>query len=234
MIKVLCNLIIPGLGSLLMKKPVTGLVQLLMFLVAALLTLSVFLTFLGLLLWAIDLIWALTVSISWWRGRNRAQPPNKTLPVRQCDCESSGCMTAVSHRWDLYNAATRYKCESCYEEVDIIPLHQVGYILTVGLLFVAMASYFYIWNPQNPSIWVYVLVVVLGLFQAAMTFAQLAPHFLYPISGREIDCSEARSNSKGVVTTFLCGMVLPLLLMTLLFGVALLLGYVHDFYFPKP
>lgn len=67
MLQILCNLIIPGLGTLFMRKPITGIVQLLLLACALVLMATVFLTFFGLVLWAIDMIWALVVGILWYR-----------------------------------------------------------------------------------------------------------------------------------------------------------------------
>ncbi len=132
MIKILCNLIIPGLGSLLMKKPITGLIQLILFVVASLLVLSVFMTFLGILLWLIDLVWAFFVSIQWWRRRGTPRPIDTALPIRRCDCDDAARLIATEHNWDLYNAVSKYQCASCGKSVAIIPAVNGGAILGHG------------------------------------------------------------------------------------------------------
>jgi TM2 domain-containing membrane protein YozV len=65
MLQIACNMIIPGLGTLFMKKPLTGILQILLFLVAIPFTLSVFMTAIGLFIWAVDIIWALFVGLIW-------------------------------------------------------------------------------------------------------------------------------------------------------------------------
>lgn len=65
MLQIACNMIIPGLGTLFMKKPLIGILQILLFLVAIPFTLSVFMTAIGLFIWAVDLIWALFVGLIW-------------------------------------------------------------------------------------------------------------------------------------------------------------------------
>lgn len=237
MIKILCNLIIPGLGSLLMKKPITGLIQLILFVVASLLVLSVFMTFLGILLWLIDLVWAFFVSIQWWRRRGTPRPIDTALPIRHCDCDDAARLIATEHNWDLYNAVSKYQCASCGKSVAIIPALHIGYTLTVGLLVILMVSYFYIWNSSNPGLGVYSIVAVLVVVQAAMTFSQLAPHGVYPVvEDSEQDASSpqdlGRPSMKGAA--FFKGMALPVLVITLLLGVSAMLGFVHDYYFPKP
>ncbi|SNZ19468.1 hypothetical protein SAMN06265368_2556 [Cohaesibacter gelatinilyticus] len=69
MLQILCNLVLPGVGTLMMKKPITGILQLLVMLVAFVLTVTVFLTFFGLLIWFIDVVWALVVGVLWYRDR---------------------------------------------------------------------------------------------------------------------------------------------------------------------
>lgn len=52
-----------------MKKPIIGTIQVLLMLVALVLTVTVWLTFFGLVFWFVDLIWALGVGIYWYRNR---------------------------------------------------------------------------------------------------------------------------------------------------------------------
>jgi type IV secretory pathway TrbD component len=69
MLQIFCNLIFPGLGTLFMKKPIIGTIQVLLMLVALILTVTVWLTFFGLVIWIVDLIWALGIGIFWYRSR---------------------------------------------------------------------------------------------------------------------------------------------------------------------
>jgi hypothetical protein len=69
MFEIFCNFIFPGFGTLLMKKPIVGTIQILLMLVALILTVTVWLTFFGLVFWLIDWIWALGVGIYWYRNR---------------------------------------------------------------------------------------------------------------------------------------------------------------------
>ena len=69
MLQIFCNLIFPGLGTLFMKKPIIGTIQVLLMLVALVLTVTVWLTFFGVVFWLIDWIWALSVGIYWYRNR---------------------------------------------------------------------------------------------------------------------------------------------------------------------
>lgn len=69
MFEIFCNLIFPGFGTLLMKKPIVGTIQILLMLIALVLTVTVWLTFFGLVFWFIDWIWALGVGIFWYRNR---------------------------------------------------------------------------------------------------------------------------------------------------------------------
>ena len=56
MLQIFCNLIFPGLGTLFMKKPIIGTIQVLLMLVALVLTVTVWLTFFGVVFWLIDWI----------------------------------------------------------------------------------------------------------------------------------------------------------------------------------
>ncbi|MEP3436616.1 MAG: hypothetical protein ABJN75_07535 [Hoeflea sp.] len=71
MLQILCNLVVPGLGTLFMRKPVVGTIQLLMLVCALVLAATVFLVFFGIVVWFIDLIWALGVGIFWYRRRRQ-------------------------------------------------------------------------------------------------------------------------------------------------------------------
>jgi hypothetical protein len=78
MFQIALNIIIPGLGTLFMKKPLIGILQILLFLVAIPFTLSVFMTAIGLFIWAVDLIWALLVGLIWRYKRKRLRRENAT------------------------------------------------------------------------------------------------------------------------------------------------------------
>lgn len=242
MIKFLCNLIFPGLGSLFMRKPITGLIQLILFVIAVILLLSVFLTFLGIMLWAFDVLWALFVSIQWWRGRNKPHatgpnPNEPTLAPRLCDCSEGARLNAFSHNWDLYNAVTKYRCGTCGIEVAVVPLMHIGYTLSVGMMAIFMVSYFYIWPKKDPSFWIYALVASMAIFQAAMTFAHIAPHAVYPVFEPADDGIQSPNKSfrwQERYTALFKGIALPFLVIALLLGCALIMGFAYDHYFPKP
>ncbi len=70
MLQILCNLIVPGLGTLFMRKYITGTIQILLMLIALILIVTVWLTFFGLVLWFIDFICALLTGIFWYRQKN--------------------------------------------------------------------------------------------------------------------------------------------------------------------
>ncbi|GLO69105.1 hypothetical protein MACH17_06220 [Phaeobacter inhibens] len=72
MFQIVLNLIIPGLGTFFMRKPFIGALQLLILCVAVVLLLTVFLTFFGLVLWGIDLVWALATGVA-WRATSKRQ-----------------------------------------------------------------------------------------------------------------------------------------------------------------
>ncbi|AZV78724.1 hypothetical protein EBB79_13145 [Parasedimentitalea marina] len=63
MIGIICNLMIPGLGSLLMKKFFNSFIQLTLSLAAFILVRTVFLAFFGLILWLIVWLWALVTGL---------------------------------------------------------------------------------------------------------------------------------------------------------------------------
>ncbi|MEP3436386.1 MAG: hypothetical protein ABJN75_06370 [Hoeflea sp.] len=67
MLQIICNLLVPGLGTLFMRRPIIGTIQLLLLACALVLAATVFLAFFGIVVWLIDLIWALGVGIFWYR-----------------------------------------------------------------------------------------------------------------------------------------------------------------------
>lgn len=69
MLQIFCNLIVPGFGTLFMRKFVTGTIQLLLMLMALILIVTVWLTFFGLVLWFMVFIWALLTGIFWYRSK---------------------------------------------------------------------------------------------------------------------------------------------------------------------
>ncbi len=69
--EILCNFVLPGVGTLMMKKPIIGILQLLILFVAFVLTVTVFLTFYGLVIWFVDVVWALIVGVLWYRDRKK-------------------------------------------------------------------------------------------------------------------------------------------------------------------
>lgn len=69
MLQIICNLILPGLGTLFMRKPIVGVIQLLLMGVAFMFAITVFAAFYGVVIWFVDLIWALIVGILWNRKR---------------------------------------------------------------------------------------------------------------------------------------------------------------------
>ncbi|WP_375699523.1 hypothetical protein [Pseudophaeobacter sp. TrK17] len=73
--QIILNLIIPGLGTFFMRKPFIGALQLLVLCAAVVLLLTVFLTFFGLVLWGIVLIWALATGLSWRAHSKRLSAP---------------------------------------------------------------------------------------------------------------------------------------------------------------
>jgi hypothetical protein len=75
MLQIICNFLVPGLGTLFMKKPFIGAVQLCVLLVAFVLTVSVFLTFFGLVLWLVDVLWALVIGVRWRAKRKPREAP---------------------------------------------------------------------------------------------------------------------------------------------------------------
>ncbi len=58
-----------------MRKPFIGALQLLVLCAAVVLLLTVFLTFFGLVLWGIVLIWALATGLSWRAHSKRLSAP---------------------------------------------------------------------------------------------------------------------------------------------------------------
>ncbi len=71
MFQIILNLIIPALGTMFKGKPIVGALQLLVLCFAVVLLLTVFLTFFGLVLWGIDLIWALVTGLV-WRAKSKS------------------------------------------------------------------------------------------------------------------------------------------------------------------
>ena len=78
MLQIICNLLVPGLGTLFMRKPVVGIIQLLLLACALVLAATVFLVFFGIVAWFIDLIWALGVGVVWYR-QSRQNPRKITV-----------------------------------------------------------------------------------------------------------------------------------------------------------
>ena len=75
MLQIFCNLVIPGLGTLFMRKPVFGVLQLLLLVFALILAATVFFAFFGIVVWLIDMIWAVITGILWYRTRRTALLP---------------------------------------------------------------------------------------------------------------------------------------------------------------
>jgi hypothetical protein len=78
MFPIVCNIVVPGLGTLFMKRPLVGVVQLFLFFFSLVLAATVFLTFFGLVLWFVDLLWALYVGVTWRAKRLKARVHNVT------------------------------------------------------------------------------------------------------------------------------------------------------------
>ena len=71
MLQIICNLILPGFGTLFMRKPISGILQLLLLVVACIFLMTVFMAFFGIVIWFIDLVWAFIAGIFWYKKRKR-------------------------------------------------------------------------------------------------------------------------------------------------------------------
>ncbi|MEW7008154.1 hypothetical protein [Lentilitoribacter sp. EG35] len=68
--QIICNLILPGFGTLYMGKPITGIIQLLLMGVSIIMVLNLSLNIFSITIWVIDLVWALIIGISQYRRNN--------------------------------------------------------------------------------------------------------------------------------------------------------------------
>lgn len=70
LIAIIINLLLPGLGSFVINKPIQAVLQLIITLAAIILMLTVWLTFWGLVLFTITWIWALIIGLLWKTPNN--------------------------------------------------------------------------------------------------------------------------------------------------------------------
>lgn len=163
---------------------------------------------------------------------------SNTHPDRLCTCSPSARLKAVSHNWDHYNSVTKYRCNSCDKSVDVVPLSHIGYTLTVGVLAIAFGIYIFIFKSWDSGFWTYTIFAGLILFQLYMTASQYAPHHRYPLKPAFQDLTPP-SPPKGLRSRieslgFVGGLLLPIGFVVLVLGAAIVLGIIHDHFYPPP
>ncbi|AZV78723.1 hypothetical protein EBB79_13140 [Parasedimentitalea marina] len=157
---------------------------------------------------------------------------------RQCTCSDTARMKAVSKTWDRYNSVIRYQCNTCDNSVEIIPLSHIGYTLTVGVLALLFIIYIFVIKTHDAGFWTYTIVGSLIVYQLFTTTAHCLAHHLHPLALKpkapvfQVRKTNLRTRIEGM--SFLSGVFLPIILGGFILGVALMLGVLHDLYFPRP
>ncbi len=76
---IILNIIVPGVGSLIIKKWIQGIIQLMMSILAWFLWLSFLGGFFGFVIGGIAFVWALITAASWNDPADRAPPPSSGI-----------------------------------------------------------------------------------------------------------------------------------------------------------
>ncbi len=146
-------------------------------------------------------------------------------------------MHVIAHGWDRYNSLTRFGCDTCGTQIDIVPKSHIGYTFSVSAFGIAFIAFFFVFNVRDPSIWAKLIVGAIGLFQFGVLLTQFLAHKYYPLI--ETTENPAAQSRKGIFAwiegmSFAAGVLLPVLAAIVVLGICFLIGIAIHYAFPPP
>jgi len=167
--------------------------------------------------------------------RKCAQCGEPTLEPQECKME-------------IYNSVYAYKCSNCQHEVELEPYGSLGFQITLGLLFVPVVWFLFMddhgdwpsWSNMPTLIETLILLAIV-LFFPMLTFFEMRKHARYPLVDSDgprehFDLAPSKAITKAPVMWIekfgiLGGMLAPILIIIVVLGLAVLLGYINFTFF---
>ncbi|TLP67088.1 hypothetical protein FEE96_07000 [Parasedimentitalea maritima] len=161
--------------------------------------------------------------------------------IRKCaNCEAPEMMP-VSREMQIYHSVYRYKCQSCGEDLEMVPLAGVGIEMTVGALALGFWGMILFHGAGSPGWLALGLLSGASLLYAFLAFSKLVTYWRYPVVASATVAAELthlptkhigdRLMAGLEKLGFLAGLLAPLLFIGVILGIAFLIGYVNFTYF---